>query len=64
MLDNSPASEAGFNIGDKLIEVNGEAVSSIKQVKEKLESGLANKMLIKVIRKSMFGTEETVSLEF
>lgn len=64
VLENSPACEAGFNIGDKLLEIDGEAVSSIQKVKERLESGITNSMVVKILRKSMFGTDETLSLEF
>ncbi len=64
VLENSPASEAGFNIGDKILEINDETVSSIEEVKGKLESGLSNTLNVKISRKSMFGTEEILNLEF
>ena len=62
VLANSPAFEAGFNIGDKIIEVDGVAVTGIEQVKEKFDQSLSAILSVKVLRKSMFGDEESLSL--
>ena len=64
VLTDSPAAMAGFQIGDRLVELEGADCASLISVKDLIEAQItaSNEVEVRVKRKSMFGDDETVTL--